>query len=393
MIQPLVDKTNAETKQLGAQTDLTGAQTTWYGAQTRREDANAALLTAQTDAQKALIPGLAAGQGATTAQAAGAGAQSQAQALAIAAGVEQAKLGPLYGIKDKVDAITAQFFRPGVDIATATQQANEAIDQLIKSTVAGTTPYAAAIAAANAGLTQFGTQASLANSAGAAAAQRASAIAGFGGSALSSLSAMNANAPAGSTAMAGAFTDVINMIADKMASGAMAPPGQPNAPALPAILQQLAGMANQQQQGSGGTPGGAGSMNTALGPAASLPSGQVVAPPSQPAPTQAVTGPVTQGAAAPQTSAPVTINIGGAGQSSPNQVPGQNYGAAQAYPSGAVPGAGTTPQPLPSILAQQQPATMASLHQLWGGELGKGAVQSPYSTMGQQFSSPAPMAI
>jgi hypothetical protein len=377
LLPGLIEKQKAETGLTQAQTDLTGSQSELAKAQAGQATANANLIDAQTGAQKALTPGLPAAQAATTAQAAGAGAASQAQAAAALAGIQQAKLGPLYGLEDRTKAIAAQFFRPGVDIDTATKQANDALDQYIQTQVAGTTPYAAAVAAANAGLTQFGTQASLANAASAAAAQRASSLASFGGSALGSLLTANANAPAGSTAMAGAFQEVLNMISDRMSTGAQAVPGQPTAPPLPAVLAKLAGM----QQTNAGAPGGGGALAGTQGP----PPPPAPAP-AQPAPQQVVTGPQTQ---QPQTSAPVTINIGG---SSPNQVPGQNYGAQTAYSGGTPPSSAQPGPSMPAYLQQQQPATMASLHQLWGQELGSGAIKSPFSAMQQQIPGPTPMA-
>jgi hypothetical protein len=423
LIGPNQDKLNAETGLTQAQTALTaGPQSDYYRALAAQSNSQSTLNQSQADLNKALLAGAPAGQAATTAQAAGAGAASQAQAAATLAGIQQAQQGPLYGLQERVNAIKNLVFGPGG--SGDPQDANDLLQQYVTSSVAGTTPYAANVAAANAGLTAFGTQASLANAAGAAAAQRAQALSSYGGQALGALSAMNVNAPKGSTLLAGAFQDVVNMMADRMSSGAFAPSQQPTAPTLPAILQKLApgGVSAVQPAGGGG------SMGAALGGAASLPMPQVTpnAGASNPLAASGLQG-ASPGAGASSgnnTMPNITFNFGG---SSPNQVPGQSYGAQTAYtggvapwnaqpglsmPSapqqpwtppqqstmnvGAMPGAGpggVQSSQMPGVLQQYSPPTLDSVHQLWSKELGSGAVQSPYAAMQQQIAAPQPAAV
>jgi hypothetical protein len=361
LLPGLIDKQRAETGLTQAQTNLTGSQSTLAQAQATQATASAGLANAQaaqTTAQTGtLLPaqvGLAGGQE----------AQARAAAAASQADIQKGLQGPLYGLQDQIKAIQAiqqQVFGPGG--SGNPQDANDLLNQYVTATVSGTTPYAANVAAANAGLTAFGTQASLANAAQQAAATRASAFTGLGGNVLGTLAALNANAPAGSTAMAGAFNDVMNQMQSRLQAPQFAGGPTPTAPALPALLQKLAppGADQTTPTGPGPLPG--------VPPAAS-------AAPGLPFPT-----PPTGGA--PQTSAPVTINIGGApAASQPAPAPTWTGGSGATYVS-PPPGTGTTPQRLPSMLQQYAPPTTDFVHQLWSNELGSGAVRSPYAAMGQ----------
>jgi len=144
------------------------------------------------------------------------------------------------------------------------------------------------------------------------------------------------NAPRGSTALAGAFSDVMNQMASRLQAPQFAAPQMPAQPQMPRYLQGFMG-----------------------GPSAA-------AAPAAPA-------------SAPSTSAPVTINIGGGGTPNaptpaPTQaatMPGLNLSAMPGF------GAGGQSTQLPGALQGYAPATVDSLHQLWGNELSSGAVTSP----------------
>jgi hypothetical protein len=386
----LIAKTAAETQLLGSQAGATDAQATAYKATAARDNATAALTDAQTAAQQALIPGLAGQQAATTAQAAGAGAASQANAQATLAGITQAQQGPLYGLQDRVNAIRQiqqQVFGPGG--SGDPNDANDLLNQYVTSSVAGTTPYAANVAAANAGLTAFGTQASMYNAAQQALASRGTALAGLGGNVLGTLAGINANAPAGSTAMAGAFKDVVDYMANKMAAAQTqggpggAPMQQPTAPQLPALLQRLAPGGSSAVTGAPGPtpmPNPAG-LPTPIPNANPMPGAPVGAAP--PVPTANPMGAQPQG-----TNAPVTINIGGQGQGQPAPPPG-GYAPPSQQPGtyGQLTGA------MPSMLQQYAPPTQDFVHQLWGNELQSGAVKSPYAAMQPQIPGPTPAPV
>jgi hypothetical protein len=346
LLPGLKDKQAADTNLTIAQTGLTDANSDLTRANTASVNADAALKQAQ------LAAGLPAAQVAATQ---GQGAQSQAAAAASQAQIEQGKQGPLYGLQDQlkivqgIDAIRQQIFGPGGSGDPA--HANDLLKQFmegIPATLAGTTPYAANVAAANAGLTAFGTQASLANAAQAAAASRANAYTGFGSNALSSLLGVMKDAPAGSQLLGTAFNDVMNQMSARTAQGQYAPPTQPTAPQLPALLQKLA-------------------------PGPSMPSGP-------PLPGPAAAPVIPQQPQQPQTSAPITINVGG------GQPQGVSQQTTPGFNMGAMPGAGPQGQQssqLPSMLQNYAPPTTDFVHQLWGNELGSGAVRSPYAAMGQ----------
>jgi len=340
LLPGLLEKQKAETGLTVAQTDLTGSQSELAKAQAGQAGANATLAQAQADTLKQTTPVNIAATQATTA--------------ATQAGVQKDLLGPgLYGLQDRLNAIRAiqqQVFGPGGSGDPA--EANDLLQQYATASIAGTSPYEANVAAANAGLTAFGTQASLANAAQAAAASRANAYTGFGGNVLGTLASMNANAPAGSTAMAGAFGDVMNQMQQRLQAPQFAGPATPTAPQLPALLQRLA------------PPG----VNMPAGPPLPGPAAAPVVAPTN---------------AAPTTSAPVTINIGGG-----NPAPG---GHIAGFDMSAFPGAGPQGQQstalpqtgLPGVLQQHAPASADSVAQLWSNELQSGIVRSPYAAMGQ----------
>jgi hypothetical protein len=187
---------------------------------------------------------------------------------------------------------------------------------------------------------------------------------------LGTLAGMNANAPAGSTAMAGAFGDVMNQMQSRLQSPQFAGPATPTAPDLPALLQKLA------------PPGGP------SGPAVNMPSG-----PPLPGPAAAPVIPQAQ----PQTSAPVTINIGGGNPAPSGNLQGMNMGAMpgagpQGQQSTALPQTGLAAvgqagqgvgQSLPGVLRQHAPATIQDIGNLWGNAIQSGIVRSPYAAMGQ----------
>jgi hypothetical protein len=163
LLPGLAAKQTAETNLTVAQTDLTGANSDLARANAGEAQARGALQKAQADL---LVP----------AQAGLAGAQAGlagAQAAAAKAGVQKDLLGPVYGLQDQVNAIRAiqqQVFGPGG--SGNADEANKMLQDYVQATVAGTTPYAANVAAANYGQNIYATQASMNNAAQAAAASR-----------------------------------------------------------------------------------------------------------------------------------------------------------------------------------------------------------------------------
>ena len=372
-ISSLIDVTKAkvaaDTTLTQHQTSLTDSQSDWYQAQAIAERQRGDLATAQ---------GQLAGQQAKLLTPAQAGL-AQAQAGTEVTKQQQALLGPVYGLGAQLQTIHDQFFGPnsGLSPQEATTQANQALQDYLQATSAGTTPYAANVAAANYGQNIFGTQAALQNAAQSALATRASAFTNLGGSVLGTLGAMNVNAPKGSTALAGAFQNVIDYMGGKLASPQFAPPTPPTAPALPALLQRLA-------PGAIGTPGGGSlAMPGAPGAPGAGPTGALAGTPGAaglatpaPMPTPA---PAPAPAQAPQTSAPVTINIGGGQNQAPptapttaSTIPGLNPSAMPGF------GAGGQSTQLPGVLQGSAPGTTDFVHQLWSKQLASGAVQSPF---------------
>ena len=369
LLPGLVSKQAADTSLTQHQVGLTDAQSDYYAATAAKAKADAGLSDAQA---KLLIPAQAA-------QAAGTGAEATAQAqfgipaqaaanLANAqstlAKIQQAQQGPLYGLGDQINAIKAiqqQVFGPGG--SGDPTEANKMLQDYVSAGIAGTTPYAASVAAANAGLTQFGTQASLANAAQSAMASRANALQSAGANIFSTLGQMNANAPAGSTAMAGAFQDVLNTLG-QAGNQYAPPPQQPTAPQLPPLLQKLAGV---------------GSLGTAPTTAAAPPPGPAPGPPPAPAPAAAAAAPPGQGQGG------VQINVSTSGtQNATSAGPpaGQNYGASTAYTGGVAPWNAQPGPAIPSFMQKSAPlnADQAAQywHSLWQPELSSGAVSSPY---------------
>jgi hypothetical protein len=313
--------------------------------------ANSALATANADAVSKRLPSeIGLTQGQTAAQL---GAAAQAQSVA-----GQNLLGPMYGMQEQLNVlrgIQQQIFGPGGSGTPEerAQQANDMLQQYVQARVAGTTPYAGAVAAGNYGPTQFGTQAAMTNAAQQAAASRANAFAGMGAGVLGTLASMNVNAPAGSTAMAGAFQDVLNNMQQRLGGAqAFAPPAQPTPPPMPRMLQQYLG-----------------------GPASPGASSPGTLPATTPA----------SSATAPNAGAgSVNINIGTSGtpQSqtpAPFAPPPGGYAPLSQQPGTYGPQTGS----MPALLQQYAPLTpqqaVDHLHQLWSSELQSGAVTSPYA--------------
>jgi hypothetical protein len=345
-------KVEAEVGLTEAQTTLTGSQSDLAKAQASAEQQRGSLAQAQADLTRARIPGETGLLGAQTtlagAQAGLAGGQTlQAQAGALSdlataqqtlANIQKNRLGPLYGLQDQIDAINAIARQvwgggaPGVSNEDRIQQANDMLGQYVQAAIGGTTPFGAALGAGNLAQQGYASQAGMINAAQSAQAARANAYQGLAGNVLGTLAQMNANAPAGSTAMVGAFNDIMSNLAQRMQAPQFAAPQMPAPPQLPAFLQSFAN------------------------------------------------------APAPSTSAPVTINIGGAG-TQPTVAPPQGT-TSYTNPGlnlGALPGAGSQGQqstPLPGALQGYAPATMDSLHSLWGNELQNGAVTSPFQGAG-----------
>ena len=257
---PLIRKANEEVNTQVATTDQVKSQSNLNDATARKQDADAGLSKAQADAQNALLA--AGGPQATVAATLGQANQSNATAAAALAKIQQDKLGPTYGLQDQLNAIKTihdQVFGPSGSGSPQERQkqADDLLSQYFNATVGGTTPYAASVAAANAGLTAYGTQMSGTNALQQAQASRAASYAGLAGSELGTLAGMNAYAPKGSTAMAGAFQSLQDDMARRMAAQFPTAP-IPNAPPLPAFLQQFgpAGPGGAPPAGAAATPGG-----------------------------------------------------------------------------------------------------------------------------------------
>ena len=135
-----------------------------------------------------------------------------------------------------------QFFGPGSGMTPeqATAGANQAMSDWFKATVAGTTPYAASVAAANYQQNQYGQQMAGANALQSAMASRANAYSTLAGGALGTLEQMNAYAPKGSTGMAGAFQSILDTMANRLAQPQFAPTQIPTPPPMPTFLQGFA---------------------------------------------------------------------------------------------------------------------------------------------------------
>src|SRR5262252_6576 len=352
LLPGLLAKQQADTTLTEHQVGLTDAQSDYYQAQGAKATADANLSNAQATQT---VPAQAGLYG--------------AQAAEAQANVQKGLLGPTYGLQDQVNAIRAiqsQVFGPGGSGDAG--EADDLLKQYVTSTLGGTTPYAANVAAANYGQNIYQTQAALTNAAQQAMASRANAYAGAAGNVLGTLAGLNANAPAGSTAMAGAFNEIMQNMASQMGQGgAFAPPAQPNAPQLPAFLARMAGIQAGQQGGPGSTSapvtiniGGAGAGGNA--------------PPN---PMAAAVTPTL-----PAMGAPVSQTIPGL---NPAAMPGgpaqsQQLPTRNTMNIGAMPGAGPGGQQstgLPGALQQYAPATTNSLMSLWGNELGQGSVQMP----------------
>jgi len=346
LLPGLVAKQQADNTLTQHQVSLTDATSDYYQANASKATADANLSNAQATQT---IPAQAGLYGA---QAGYYGAETGA----TQAKTQQGLLGPAYGLADQVDylkkyvipTIQSQVFGPGG--SGNVQDANDLLDQFTRATIGGTTPYAASVAAANYGQNIYGTQASMYNAAQQALASRANALSSLGGNILGTLGTMNANAPAGSTAMAAAFRDVMNyagaqqqqaqqQFAQQLGFGQGAGGlQQPKAPALPAYLQQFG---NTAGAGVGGTP----------------------------------------------TNAPVTINIGGPQGGAPGAPAAPPAAPVPATPPGGFaaqqPGTyGAMSGSLPGLLQQYAPPSVDSVHALWANELNSGAVTSPYAATG-----------
>jgi len=338
LLPGLAAKQTAETNLTVAQTALTDANSDLARANATSATADAALKNAQA---KVLVP----------AQAGLATAQTQA----VQATIEQNKLGPMYGLQDRLNAIRAiqdQVFGPGGSGDAA--EANKMLQDYVAASVAGTTPYEASVAAANAGQNVYTTQAALTNATQAAAASRANAYLGAGANVLGTLAQMNANAPAGSTAGAGAWLDVMRALGAQSSQGVFAPPTQPTAPALPAILARFAG-GGATQPNAGAQPINI-NINSGTGSGSSSGAGTGTG-----APVPAPAGPQNQGLPAWFGQTPTNSGVASSA-GLPSWLGGESN--------------------LPGVLAQHAPATTNSVMSNWANELKSGVVQLPSAFTG-----------
>jgi hypothetical protein len=289
--------------------------------------AQAANVAARTPAEIGLLGGQ------TTGALAGA-AQNIAQAGALQAGVQKDLLGPMYGMpeqinafRDMVNSVAGTVFGPGG--SGNPQDANDLLGQYITSKLGGTTPAAAATIAGNLAQQGYATAAGMANAAQAAQAARANAYQALGGNVLGTLAAMNVNAPAGSTALAGAFQDVMGQMANRLNAPQFAAPQTLPQAQMPTFFQKYFSGAQQQ-------------------------------PPSA------------------QTSAPVTINIGGTGTPSaptPAQATSPDWFSQWQQRQAADTAQQRAAANLPGALQSYAPSTPDSVNGLWTNELNAGQVQ------------------
>lgn len=245
---PLIRKANEEVNTQIATTGQVQSQTELNKATATRQNADANLSNAQADAQRALI---AAGYpAAQTAQAQGAAAQSQATAAQTLEDIQAKKLGPAYGLDDKMKAAVAaiqnHIFGPGG--TGNVQDANDLLGQFLTATLGGTNVFEASKAAAGQESINYGTQMAGVNALQAAQANRAGTLGSLTGNTLGTLAGMNAYAPKGSDAMAQAFAGVMGAMANKLTGPQFGPVQIPNPPPLPGFL---AGFAAGHQAGSG----------------------------------------------------------------------------------------------------------------------------------------------
>lgn len=348
------DALAADTTLKGSQAGLTDSESAYYKSLQGKTDADAALVKAQTTL---LTPAQAA-------QAQGAAAQSQATATSLLEGITQKQQGPLYGIPQQIDLvnkIAQQVFGPGGtgNPDHADNLLQTALTQVVPAAIAGTTPYAGAVAAQNANQNQFQTQAAMWNQASQSAAARANAFAGTAGSALGSMLQANQWMPKGSTAMGDAFQYFLDQMKTNMGGPqAFMPGAQPTPAPMPALL---AGFAAGHQAGTAQAGQGQGqaapTVNINVNGQPSGPGGAVPQPYTggpaqlQPIPNQ----PAGQG---PPPMIPQGAAQAAGTQSSPGQVPGQNYGAGTAYTGGQSPAdafaqglANNQPGPMPNYLS------------------------------------------
>jgi hypothetical protein len=378
LLPGLVAKQQADTTLTQHQVSLTDSQSALYQAEATAEQSRAGLQQAQgnlyTAQAQQLVPQQAA---ATGAQAGLYGAQTQA----ALADIQQKQQGALYGLPQQIETIKNTIFGPGG--SGDPNEANDLLQKYITSTISGTTPYAASVAAANAGLTQFGTQASMFNAAQSALASRANALAGLGGNVLSTLGTMNANAPAGSTAMAAAFKNVMDYALAQQGQAQQQAAQQfggnlqqPNAPALPPLLQKLAGVG-----GGAPAPAAAGGLSGATGMPTPPPVTSTPAVAGQPNPAAPATG---SGQAGQGQGVQINVSTGGSQNATTQPAPPAGGYAPPAQQPGTY---GQLSGSMPAMLQKSMPLNNQQatdyLHQLWGPELNSGAVQSPYASMGQ----------
>ena len=260
LIQPNVDKLAADTTLTKAQAGATDANSDLARANTVKVGKDAALVDAQTEYQKAQT---AAGiPAASAASLQGQAAQSQASAQSLLAGIQKDKLGPAYGLADQVEAlkpIIAQIqqhvFGPVGPVRLRSVPSRRPISSVSssprRSVARRRTPPASPPRMPASRRTAPRCRAPTPCSRRRPRVRRS--FAGLAGSEFGTLAQMNAYAPKGSTAMAGAFQQLQDDMARRMAAQFPTAP-IPNAPPLPAYLQQFgnpAGPGGPQNHRSG----------------------------------------------------------------------------------------------------------------------------------------------
>jgi hypothetical protein len=177
-------------------------------------------------------------------------------------------------------------------------------------------------------------------------ASRANAYAQMGTSALGQLAQMNMYAPRGSTAGAAAFNEVMDQMAQRLASPQFAPVQLPQGPPMPAFLQAFAAghQAGTQQAQAQGQAGGQPTINVNVN---GQPAGGSSAPAAPPPPMTPPMGPSFNPLAAIAVPTPQTTSLAG-GFFTP---PSINTPPATANPIGPQPSYVSAPIPqIPNLM-------------------------------------------
>lgn len=199
-----------------------------------------------------LLPGAIGLQGAQGNLYGAQGQQALGQAALSGAQAQNLAAGGLANLSDRVNYIKQvqqQVFGPGGSGNPA--EANDLLNQYVNASVGGTTPFGAASALGQLQQQGYGTQIAGTNALQQSQASRAQDLTSLAANTLGTLASMNQWAPRGSTAMAGAFQEILDNLTSRLQSPQFAATPLPQQPALPSFLQSFAGPG---AGGGGGTP-------------------------------------------------------------------------------------------------------------------------------------------